>query len=178
MLRTWGGQALEARTCSQGILGPCHSNSTVAGTPAGGPKTSCPSQGTISILEPCVEFRQCYNEPLSALIPPPPALPSVPQAPIGFLWGACLVSTERGVPWRGDSGVGSVPSLTSGPFSTLRYHLPSVEKGREWKPEPSDSLYHHPDQSPSSQNCHCQGDAGEQEEGRGKGEWAGKPCLA
>lgn len=130
-------------------------------------QTSCPSLETISILELFVEFRQCHNGPLSAqlylLFTTSPSF----QTPIGFQGRGWLsvFSTGQGVHWRGDLGEWNcaVPHpLILGLFSTLRYHLPPMEKGGEWKPEPCDPLHHYPYQSPGSQNRHCQGDTGEQ----------------
>lgn len=161
-----GRSCLGAEGLVPRIPGPHHSNSSVASSPVGGPRTSCPSPGTINILEPCVGFRPCYNELLSALTPPPLTL--LPR-PSGSRWlpfgGQSAVSIRsRGGHWRGRSDVGMArlsPSVIPRPLSPLRYHLPSVEEGRQWKPEPSDSLHHHPHQPSGSQNCHCQGDTGE-----------------
>lgn len=131
-----------------GIQWPYHSNFNVACTPAGGPKTSCPSLGTISILKLWVEFRQCHNGPLSA--PTPPPFHRFPQ-----LSNSCWLPREGGSDQelarseefiRGEIQTSSVccPPFTLDLVSTLRYHLPSMEKGGERKPESSDSLHYHP----------------------------------
>lgn len=82
----------------------------------------------------------CSNSTSSS--PPPPAFKLLLASGEGV-----TVSMGQGVHWWGDSDERScaVPiPLIPGLFSPLRYHLPSVEKGGEWKPEPRDPLHHHP----------------------------------
>ena len=101
MLRARGGHALEERACSQGSQALVTVAPVLPAPPQVAPRLPVPAPGTISILEPCAEFRQCYNEPLSASTPPPPLLLSGPS---GSHW----------LPFGGQSAVSTVKSSLGG----------------------------------------------------------------
>ena len=98
-----------------------------------------------------------------------PLLSASSPGPLTSFGGASRQPGREKVAGGGHSEVGTAglfPSLIPQLPSPLRYHLPSVEEGGEWKPEPSDPLHHHPYQPSGSQNCHRQGDTGELRSGR------------
>lgn len=110
------------------IPGPRHSDSSVAGTPAGGPGRPVPGPGTISTLEPCVGFRQRYNGPLSVLTPPPPTL--LP-GPSGSHW----------LPVGGQPAARTVKGSLGGEIQ--RWRGPASLPPSFWgSPPPSDIIFH------------------------------------
>lgn len=114
------------------------------------PRPPAPALEQSAFLELCIEFRQCHNGPLSAPTPPPlhrfPQLSNSCWLPGERVSNQELAGSEEFI--RGEIQTSSVccspPPLTLDLVSNLRYHLPSMEKGGERKPESSDSLHYHP----------------------------------